>query len=128
MTWPSALAVSECQNAVTAIRTSEHHLRTRLVILGVLNTLAAVLHERAEHRLAETVIQQRRVLHKILLHRVVHRVRNTRRSLFPANRERICRIQERNGREQVPIQITDLVIRLRSGNHTTAVVLASCSR
>ena len=45
VTRPSALAVSECQNAVTAIRTSEHHLRTRLVILRVLNTLAAVLHE-----------------------------------------------------------------------------------
>ena len=128
VTRPSALAVSECQNTVATIRTSEHHFRTRLVILRVLNTLASVRHKATQHRLAETVVEERGVLHEILLHGVVHRVRNTRRSLFPADRERICRIQERNGREQVPIHITDFVIRLRSGNNSAAVVLTSCSR
>ena len=125
---PARRTVAERENAVAAIGAGQHHLGTGCVIFRVLQALAAVHHQTAQHRLAEAVVQQRSVLREVLFHHVVHRIGNACGGLFPADSEGVGRVEERYGRVEQPVTIADLVVGFGARDDPKGVVFAAGGR
>ena len=122
---PSGGAVAQRQDSVAAVGAGQHHLGARGVVVRVRQALAAVLHQAAEHGFAETVVQQGGVGGKVLLHHVVHGVRDAGCGLAARHGEGIDRIQDGDCREEVAVQVADLVVGFRARDHAAAVVFAA---
>ena len=97
---PATVAVAKRQDAVAAVGAAEHHLGAGGVVLRIGQTLAGILHQASQHRLAEAVVQQRRISHEVLLHGVVHGIGTAGSGLLLRHGEGIDGVENRSNGEQ----------------------------